>query len=182
MFDQVTHWESADVYTRLSDAQILAHFTVESPWEAKSPPLTIGPPPFEKNPVNFVYLSIRELNYLGYLAVVRFLTKIKSSCKRQIFCDDYHWHLLSYETYHYQYNNLVNFNFLSEIRTSNKVKQRGTNFIRTLINRYVIKPISYSPYGMGRGDTVILIKKKIDLDFFEKYTNVLTGVDCISEK
>ena len=38
MFDQVTHWESTDVSTRFSDAQILAHFTVESPWETISPP------------------------------------------------------------------------------------------------------------------------------------------------
>ena len=42
----------------MSGAQILAHFTVESPWETKSPPLTISPPPFEKNPLNFVYLSL----------------------------------------------------------------------------------------------------------------------------
>ena len=48
MFDQVTHWESTDVSTWLSDAQILAHFTVESPWETISPPLKKSPPPFEK--------------------------------------------------------------------------------------------------------------------------------------
>jgi len=57
VFDQVTHWESTDVSMRLSDAQILAHFTVESPWETISPSLTKSPPPFEKNPLNFVYLS-----------------------------------------------------------------------------------------------------------------------------
>ena len=39
VFDQVTNWESTDVSTWLSDAQILAHFTVESPWETISPPL-----------------------------------------------------------------------------------------------------------------------------------------------
>ena len=39
VFDNVTHWESTDVSTRLSDNQILAHFTVESLLETISPPL-----------------------------------------------------------------------------------------------------------------------------------------------
>ena len=41
----------------MSDAQILAHSTVESPGETIPAPLKKSPPPFEKNSLNFVYLS-----------------------------------------------------------------------------------------------------------------------------
>ena len=54
----------------LLQAIILAHFTVESPWETISPTLTKSPPPFEKKSPEFCLSVIISVNWICILHTV----------------------------------------------------------------------------------------------------------------